>query len=215
MTKTLTHTTIALFIAVSALLAYSFTGAWLAPPADPPSENATAPINVGPVAQVKAGSIGAEILAASSSVWSDKYCNSKGEKCINSDNLDGLGTLKLTAVSFKCGSTPSVSSDCEIIESKNVSSVTRPGNTSFGSYGTFRINFINPLPATYIATANYNMRCSSNTGGSFCAVHAAANIYDKQKEYVDVVIGHHKDRGAIEASPLYESSNVDVIIFSF
>ncbi|MFN3188373.1 MAG: hypothetical protein ACK42D_02400 [Candidatus Paceibacteria bacterium] len=81
-TKTSTLYGLLSFLVIGAgLFAYSFTGAWTPPPGNPPSQNTDAPINVGGEAQVKAGNMGANILAAQEAVWSDQYCNLEGTVC--------------------------------------------------------------------------------------------------------------------------------------
>lgn len=90
MSKTFSLSFISTLVALGGLFAYSFSGAvWTAPTAVPPNNNTPAPLNVGPDAQVKSGNLGTNILAASSSVWSDNYCDSAGENCISQDLLGG------------------------------------------------------------------------------------------------------------------------------
>jgi hypothetical protein len=84
MTKTQNQAKIfSIFIAVVALLAYSYSNGanWTSPEGNPPSKNTPAPIHVGQATQVKAGNLGVNVLAATTSVWSNRYCDGRGENC--------------------------------------------------------------------------------------------------------------------------------------
>lgn len=75
-----------MFVAVFALLAYSFSSAeWTSAPANAPQNNTEAPINISDQTQVKAGNFGAHILATATTtgagVWAKEYCDEYGENC--------------------------------------------------------------------------------------------------------------------------------------
>jgi hypothetical protein len=85
--------TVALTLALAANFAY---GQWANPTAQAPNNNASAPVNVGGVAQEKAGNLstigvlGGTTLVAGGAVWSDLYCDGLGENC--SSNAGGGGS---------------------------------------------------------------------------------------------------------------------------
>ncbi len=80
---------VVLSIALVGLVIYNFTGAWTPPPANPPNNNVAAPINTSATTQTKSGNLAANILAATTEVRSDRYCDSLGQNCTE---VNGTGS---------------------------------------------------------------------------------------------------------------------------
>lgn len=100
-----------LFVSVLALVGYNFLGAaWTPAPANPPSNNVAAPINVGTDTQVKNGRLNlrsgndigvptstvmfrtngnamGNIFAAGSQMWSPEYCDETGQNCFRAEDV--------------------------------------------------------------------------------------------------------------------------------
>ena len=110
LTPTLRALTV-LGVSLTILLSYNFMSAALThdatytdAPANPPNHNTPAPINVGSAWQNKVGlltssssimadgNVVGSILAASTAVWSDQYCNANGTKCILGSDITTLPT---------------------------------------------------------------------------------------------------------------------------
>jgi hypothetical protein len=83
-----------LLVVFTVLLSSNFiNAAWSNPTATPPGDNPLAPINESLDNQLKQGDITVRNLKAGSEVWSVRYCDENGEKCVDiqevRDLLDG------------------------------------------------------------------------------------------------------------------------------
>ena len=85
-------------VIAATLVGYNIMSAqtWIDPTGTPPANNTPAPINVGSTTQSKAGALAASILAATTEVRSDRYCDAMGQNCMNfgsSSNQIELGII--------------------------------------------------------------------------------------------------------------------------
>jgi hypothetical protein len=79
-----------LTIAALFLAGYSFMGAaWTAPAGTPPNNNTDAPINVGSTTQAKTGNLMANIMAATTEMRANRYCDALGGNCVSSAGIGG------------------------------------------------------------------------------------------------------------------------------
>lgn len=93
----------ALALAVTTLVGYNvISAAWTAPTDAPPNANVEAPINVGVVTQYKEGNLAASILAATTEMRSNRYCDALGENCVSSP-AGGTGDSLNPRVTFTLG----------------------------------------------------------------------------------------------------------------
>ncbi|MFN3693171.1 MAG: hypothetical protein ACK4SL_03710 [Candidatus Paceibacteria bacterium] len=85
------YRSLAIFSLVALLfVSYNFMSAqWSAPTATAPNDNTPAPINVGTTTQAKNGNLAANILAATTEMRSNRYCDALGNNC-TAANGNGL-----------------------------------------------------------------------------------------------------------------------------
>ncbi len=104
------------------LLGYNFISAqvWTPAPANPPSNNTPAPINVGTSTQAKTGNIAANIFAATTEMRSNRYCDALGANCFHpnlvsssTSDLDG-DIIQLAVINAETyGNTLTANSACK------------------------------------------------------------------------------------------------------
>ncbi len=98
------YRSLAIFSLVALLLvSYNFMSAqWSAPTATAPNGNTPAPVNVGSTTQAKTGNLAVNILAATTEVRSNRYCDALGNNCFTATSTGGLGGGDTITVGGQC-----------------------------------------------------------------------------------------------------------------
>lgn len=150
---------VALAIALTVLLGYSFISAWTAAPSNPPSSNATAPINTSSIYQAKLGDFGAVRMRAG------EYCDAAGLNCLTTLDED-MGTVYKICSTFVGGNwrdTITVPSTWTNSDCADFMTATGAANYSMGCISNSKI-FMND--DAYCDSASATVQPS----GKFCSV---------------------------------------------
>ena len=94
-----------LIVCLSLLTGYQYISAqWTPASGTPPANNSSQPLNVGPTTQFKSGNLSANILAATTEVRSNRYCDALGNNCFTAASVAGgsnNGTVTIGGICFE------------------------------------------------------------------------------------------------------------------